>query len=54
MSTFLLTRSEIQTLLEVPALIPPLKDGFIHYSQRHAHQHMDVILGDYPAQHFYT
>ncbi len=34
MSTFLLTRSEIQTLLEVPALIPPLKDGFIHYSQR--------------------
>jgi ornithine cyclodeaminase/alanine dehydrogenase-like protein (mu-crystallin family) len=32
MSTLLLTRSEIEKLLDVPALIPALKEGFKHYS----------------------
>jgi ornithine cyclodeaminase/alanine dehydrogenase-like protein (mu-crystallin family) len=38
MSTLLLTRSEIQALLDIPALLPSLKNGFIQYSQRHALQ----------------
>ncbi len=38
MSTLLLTRSEIQSLLDIPALLPLLKDGFIQYSQRHSLQ----------------
>jgi ornithine cyclodeaminase/alanine dehydrogenase-like protein (mu-crystallin family) len=34
MPTLLLTRSEIETLLDVPALIPALKEGFKHYTNR--------------------
>lgn len=34
MSTLLLTRSEIETLLDVPALLPALKEGFKSYTQR--------------------
>jgi ornithine cyclodeaminase/alanine dehydrogenase-like protein (mu-crystallin family) len=32
MSTLLLTRSEIEKLLDIPALIPALREGFKHYS----------------------
>ncbi len=41
MFTLLLTRSEIETLLDVPALLPALKDGFIQYSDR-AHLQLPV------------
>jgi ornithine cyclodeaminase/alanine dehydrogenase-like protein (mu-crystallin family) len=34
MPTLLLTRSEIETLLDVPALLPALKEGFKHYISR--------------------
>jgi ornithine cyclodeaminase/alanine dehydrogenase-like protein (mu-crystallin family) len=34
MSTLLLTRSEIETLLDVPALLLALKEGFQHYTNR--------------------
>jgi ornithine cyclodeaminase/alanine dehydrogenase-like protein (mu-crystallin family) len=34
MSTLLLTRANIESLLDIPALLPALKDGFIQYSQR--------------------
>jgi ornithine cyclodeaminase/alanine dehydrogenase-like protein (mu-crystallin family) len=37
MSTLLLTRSDIVALLDVPALLPALKEGFIQYSQRTLH-----------------
>jgi ornithine cyclodeaminase/alanine dehydrogenase-like protein (mu-crystallin family) len=45
MSTLLLTRSEIQSLLDVPALLPALKNGFIQYSQRHVLQLPSVQRG---------
>jgi ornithine cyclodeaminase/alanine dehydrogenase-like protein (mu-crystallin family) len=34
MPTLLLTHSEIETLLDVPALLPALKEGFKHYTNR--------------------
>jgi ornithine cyclodeaminase/alanine dehydrogenase-like protein (mu-crystallin family) len=43
MSTLLLTRSEIEGLLDIPALLPVLKEGFVQYSQR-------ALLKTPPAQ----